>query len=356
MMLSIVLCVTLLGTSVFAIAAEGVSPSKDGKKVLTVLGDSIAAGSGLTHGILGNDMHTPLDQYYLRGDELVEGSYPQLVGKEAGFDVVHKDAREMLITDNLLRMLDDSFDAELAMPENYYERFVTEMSAVFDKSVTFADFMKLKKNIKHDVAEADVIIINIGSNDVATMALLDPIFRTLYYTYGMQIQPAMTALKGQLNTIDSPEDIIKMVGGYEPFLSKMETNMEAYKVKMDRMIGVIRQLNPTADIYYLGMNGTAFYNIEPTDSEVSKFFRTHAHKLAKEFKTYATKESAYKDEIIYVGVDNAECWKADPIYSPTYFLYFLQNAHPNYAGHRHYADKILAAMRKHNGTRVSHGK
>ena len=349
-MLVCMLCVTLLGTGVVATAADGVSPSEDGTRVLTVLGDSIAAGSGLTHGPLGNDVHTPFDQIYLRGDELVEGSYPQLVGAEANFDVVHKDAREMFTTDNLLRMLDDSYDAELAKPENYYDRFVTEMSAIFDKSVTLPDFIKLKNNIKNDVAESDVVIINIGSNDVSTMAALDPIFRTLYYTFGMEIQPAMTALKGQLNAIETPEDFVEMIGGYEDFLSKMQSSMAEYKVKMDRMIAAIRELNPTCDIYYLGMNGTAFYNIKPVDSEISEFFRSHAHDLADQFRTYATVESAYKDDIIYVDIDGAECWEADPIYSPTYFLYFLQNAHPNYVGHRHYADRILAAMREHEGT------
>ena len=317
-------------------------PQNDGKQVLTIIGDSIAAGYGLSE-----DVNSLQNQLTLHGNTIVDGSYPQILRDEAGFDVVYKDARESYTAINFLRMLDDDYDTELARPENYYLRFLSECTYILPKIFGgIDDTQYLQNNIKDHIANSDAIIINLGNNDTFTMALLDFMLRTLYYIYGGAAQPAMTALKGKFTPATSLADVIAMTGGtYADIFTKEEEYLQLFKQNMDRMIGVIRKLNPTAKIYYYGMYNTFEY-AEPKDDETRLFLYQAGVDLCTKLETYAKQECAYKDEITYVDVLGTETWASDPVTSPMYWLRFLVHCHPDYVGHRYMADQMMIAMGK----------
>ena len=120
-----------------------IDPQNDGKRVLTVIGDSIAAGYGLS-----DTPTNPANQINLRGPAIVDGSYPQILRDEAGYDVVNKDARESYTAINFLRMLDDDYDTELARPENYYLRWLSECTFFLPEMFSgIDDTQNLKNNI-----------------------------------------------------------------------------------------------------------------------------------------------------------------------------------------------------------------
>ena len=103
------------------------------------------------------------------------------------------------------------------------------------------------------------------------MALLDFFLRSEYYVYGMAAQPALSALKGKLSLATSLDDLIQMFGGtYADIFTKEEEYLQLFKKNMDRMIRAIRQLNPTAEIYYVGMYNTFEY-AEPEDDAIRDF-------------------------------------------------------------------------------------
>ena len=325
-----------------AAAPVTADPQNDGKQVLTIIGDSIAAGYGLSE-----DVNSLQNQLTLHGNNIVDGSYPQILRDEAGFDVVYKDARESYTCFNFLRMLDSDYDREMANPSNYYYRFLSECTFFLPKLFGGIDDTEyLKNNIKDHVATSDAIIINLGNNDTFTTALLDMVFRTMYYAYGGAIQPAMTALKGQFTPATTLEDIIGMTGGtYADLFTKLDEYTELFKQNMDRMLGVIRQLNPTAKIYYYGMYNTFEY-AGPEDLDLRNMLYQSGIELSNKLKDYATKESAYKDDIIFVDVTGTETWASEPMTSPLYWLQFLVHCHPDYVGHRFMADQMMEAMGK----------
>ena len=54
-------------------------PRTDGQKVLTIIGDSIAAGYGLSENV-----NSLTNQFTLHGATIVDGSYPQILRDEGG--------------------------------------------------------------------------------------------------------------------------------------------------------------------------------------------------------------------------------------------------------------------------------
>lgn len=315
-------------------------PRTDGKKIMTVIGDSIAAGYGLS-----NNPDSLLNQFTLHAETIVDGSYPQILRDEGGFDTVYKDARESYTAINFLRMLDPTYDDELAQPANYYLRWLSECTYILPKIFGgIDDTAYLQTNIKNHVASSDVIVINLGNNDTFTMALLDFFLRSEYYVYGMAAQPALTALKGKLNTATSLSDLIAMLGGtYGDIFAKEEEYLQLFKQNMDRMLRVIREINPTAQIYYMGMYNTFQYAM-PEDDAIRDFLYQAGEDLCAKLEVYAKEECAYKDDIHYVDVKGTEVWPSNTIYSLSYWLRFLVHCHPDYAGHRFMADQLMAAM------------
>ena len=292
-------------------------PRTDGKKVLTIIGDSIPAGY-----------------------------YPQILRDEAGFDVVHKDARESYTAINFLRWIDEEYDNELAQPKNYYLRWLSECTFFLPKifGAPTDDTETLKANIKNDIATSDAIVLNLGNNDTFTMALLDFFLRSEYNVYGMAAQPALSAIKGKLNLATSLDDLIQMFGGtYADIFTKEEEYLQLFKKNMDRMIRAIRQLNPTAEIYYVGMYNTFEY-AEPEDDAIRDFLYQAGVDLCNKLEHYAKEECAFRNDIHYVDVMGTQVWKSDTIYSPSYWLRFLVHCHPDYEGHRFMAEQIMKAM------------
>lgn len=327
-----------------------IDPQNDGKRVLTVIGDSIAAGYGLS-----DTPTNPANQINLRGPAIVDGSYPQILRDEAGYDVVNKDARESYTAINFLRMLDDDYDTELARPENYYLRWLSECTFFLPKMFSgIDDTQNLKNNIRNHIAESDDIIINLGNNDTFTMALLDIVLRTEYYAFGGAIQPALTALKGKFTPATTLTDIISAAGGtYADLFTKEEEYLQLFKKNMTRMLGVIRKINPTAKIYYLGMYNT-FACAEPENDALRDFLFQAGEDLASKLKAFATQECPYKDELTYVDVLGAETWKAYNLYNPLYWIQFIVLCHPNYEGHRFIAERLMAAMGKGGSSGGNH--
>ena len=316
-------------------------PRTDGKKVLTIIGDSIPAGYGLSENV-----NSLINQFTLHGATIVDGSYPQILRDEAGFDVVHKDARESYTAINFLRWIDEEYDNELAQPKNYYLRWLSECTFFLPKifGAPTDDTETLKANIKNDIATSDAIVLNLGNNDTFTMALLDFFLRSEYYVYGMAAQPALSALKGKLSLATSLDDLIQMFGGtYADIFTKEEEYLQLFKKNMDRMIRAIRQLNPTAEIYYVGMYNTFEY-AEPEDDAIRDFLYQAGVDLCNKLEHYAKEECAFRNDIHYVDVMGTQVWKSDTIYSPSYWLRFLVHCHPDYEGHRFMAEQIMKAM------------
>ena len=345
--LAVVLALVMLATvgSLFAFAVgEEEQPAKRGLNYL-VIGDSIAAGYGM-HPVNGSPDDLS-NQFTLHHGELVDGTYPKLVSEAIGATTTVNTARESFTTTNYLRMIDHEYDVELTYPQNYYERFLSECTSIMPKVLGgFSDLPVLKENMTRYIQEADVITIGIGNNDTFTAALLGPVFRTLYYMYGMAGQVPLTMLKGHLNAVTSVDQLIEMAGSYTDIFTELARRVVVYEKNYDRLIKDILAINPDVDIYYVGMYNT-FADVQPADSDIVVQFRNQGDVLSGELKDYVARRSPYANRVHYVDVGHVEVWPSVPVDNIMFYMTFLIHCHPDYTGHKQIANKIIASMKRH---------
>ena len=317
------------------------------KKTLNylVIGDSIAAGYGM-HPVNGSPDDLS-NQFTLHHGELVEGTYPKIVSEAIGATTTVNTARESFTTTNYLRMIDPEYEVSLTYPENYYERFLSECTSIMPKVLGgFSDLPVLKENMVKYIEDADVITIGIGNNDTFTAALLGPVFRTLYYSYGMAGQVPLTMLHGHLNAVTSVEQLVEMAGGYADIFTELARRVVIYEQNYDRLIKRILEINPDVDLYYVGMYNT-FADVQPADSELVMQFRGQGDELSATLKNYVTKTSPYAKRVHYVNVGHVEVWPSVPVDNVMFYMTFLIHCHPDYTGHRQIANQIIKSMKKY---------
>lgn len=344
-LLAVVLAMVMLATvgSLFAFAVDE-SDQKKGLNYL-IIGDSIAAGYGM-HPVNGSPDDLS-NQFTLHHGELVDGTYPKLVSEAIGATTTVNTARESFTTTNYLRMIDHEYDVELTYPQNYYERFLSECTSIMPKVLGgFTDLPQLKENMVRYIEEADVITIGIGNNDTFTAALLGPVFRTLYYMYGMAGQVPLTMLKGHLNAVTSVDQLVEMAGGYNDIFTELARRVVIYEKNYDRLIKDIIAINPDVDLYYVGMYNT-FADVQPADSDLVRQFREQGDVLSAELKNYVTKTSQYRKRVHYVNVGHVEVWPSVPVDNIAFYMTFLVHCHPDYAGHQQIANRIIKTMKKY---------
>lgn len=326
--------------SIFPIQAlAGTITTKKHYDTYTVIGDSIASAYGLTD---AGD-YKSLEAFQFRHGKVVDGSYADLVSKAVGAKHTYNEAREGYTAAWVTRMISPEFDAYCAQPEHYLDRFFSELCVAIPKMSDPLDIQEQKKTIVDHIKKADLITINLGSNDTGLYGIMAGLFKLQYYVYGMAAQPAATAVKGQFNAIRTPEQFWQMVGGIKDLQTEYEEGFQRFETWYDFLIKRIRELNPTADIYVLGMTN-CFRDDDPQDNDIRKQLADANDGSVRRFREYATKKSAYRNEIKYVNVYDTESLNADEFATLPYFAFFLTHVHPTYAGHEYMANQILTAI------------
>lgn len=176
--------------------------------------------------------------------------------------------------------------------------------------------------------------------------LLGPVFRTLYYMYGMAGQVPLTMLKGHLNAVTSVDQLVEMAGGYNDIFTELARRVVVYEKNYDRLIKDILAINPDVDIYYVGMYNT-FADVQPADSDIVVQFRNQGDVLSGELKDYVARRSPYANRVHYVDVGHVEVWPSVPVDNIMFYMTFLIHCHPDYTGHKQIANKIIASMKRH---------
>jgi len=322
-----------------SVAASTIKCKRSFKNYVCI-GDSIPAGYGLSSKD-DDDPYSAENTFTINEEAFVEGSYPQLLFDAMGAKNGFKLAYEAWTAKCVLRIIDPSYEEELTYPANYYDRFESgnTLSTFTDKQLK-----TMRKQAKKALKNADVVTIELGNNDTFTISLQEAYVRTMYYSYGMGYQAALTAFEGEYHAIESAEDYFAMIGYYQDFFSTVDKNILKYEENYDRIIKRIRQLNPDCEIYVIGMYNL-FGSLKP-EGVVQTVMEDLNLKLSNELKNYYTKESPYRNEITYVGVLDTEVWETYPYYDYRYWTNFIMSIHPTFKGHRYIANQVIRKMNK----------
>lgn len=339
-----VLCMMI---PLFTVGSSAKTTTKYQGKSLVILGDSIAAGFGLAPG--STDMVSQVLQ--MPHGEFTPNSWPLAIRDKYGFskETSVNLSRSMWRCDEFLRLLDPAFEAELCKPENTFEQYMSDYLMFFTEVTAPGDALRLARQIKGVIAQADVLVFSLCSNDIMTATICKPLMIPFYHVFGRQACYALASVtQGKLQLPTTPEGLAKFALGtleFDDLATDARKRTQKFFVNYDRLLSIIYQLNPDVEIYTMGMT-QPFKNLKTINDQDSTLFAPLNAETIEAIKTYVTKQSRYADRVKYVDCSDVGGHGFGNAYSAQFLLDFVVHVHPDAANHQRIAKHVSAAFDK----------
>lgn len=310
------LCVPALGVTVDAAKYHS----------FVCIGDSIAAGYG------------PYNYKY-KGFKFIDGTYAKVVGDNAAVNTTQL-ARNGFRTEEVRAMLEDDYVGD---------------SLLFQVSEPREDFPSLMGWYRDSIRGADLILVQLGSNDVLNYA----------YKSALEVMNSSAAFDSIRDLVneDASNDIEEMIGqeiaawqavgtastdalkAIDAFVRGLGDGLIAFKENWDIIIKDIRTLNPDARIVVLG-NYNLIKTAKITDANLIPVGQMYDI-VNNDMNRYIREVSPCHDQYQYVEIDDTETYELPALTDPNFGTLMVSFMHPTLEGHRYIANKVLTALGFH---------
>lgn len=312
-----------------------------GSLTYTVLGDSIPTGYGLMYDENGIALRP--------SGEVVPGSYPQLFGSAIGATEYNILSRDGFRTTETLRLIDPSYEQELQKPGNEYDLYFSDAFVTQFADLSKEQFQELQRNAVCQVADADIITINLANNDTLTYALMHNIIKSGYYdAYGLSpnLRETLVGFWGSLFGIGP---VISGTDFLVTALAYLTEGFSQFQTLWNRMIPRILELNPDAEIYVVGMYNP-FQHLKLTDYSLIEFGRL-ANLFVDQVNSFLRSGSPYSSRYTFVDVPDTEVFSMSSVLSPDFANTdnFILKIHPDANGHKYINQQLLNAYTAKHG-------
>ncbi len=341
-LVAMVMMVTCLSVGAFAMWSTKQSGSQTVRQAdtMVLLGDSIPSGYGM-HGDLGN-AYTLVNQFTFGHGGFVEGTYPQIVADELGVKNRYNYSRDAFRSVEIRRFLDPEYEAWLEQIENSQEHFISD-AIMYIANVGLGERAAMAAEMQESIRQADIIVLNFGNNDGGTYGFLAPFLKTMYYTFGLGVETAIAAMRGQLQMITTLDQFVAVMGGYADFMTEMEIGKQRFFQNYDAIIQKLVEMNPNAEIYFMGMYD-CFKDLNPQDNELRIWASQQAYAYDSAVNNYVAHQSPWAGRVHYVACPDVTMWQTADFLTPMYFVNFLISVHPDANGHQYMARQLLRAI------------
>ena len=295
-------------------------------KTYVVLGDSIAAGY-------------MLDGYKFGGRKnaawtVTKGSYPQYVASGVKATKTYQMAHGGYRTSDLRLILDDTYKGDFINGRRLPSKGDTlELDQTAMK--------KLKKDFRANIAKADLITLNIGSNDctqafAVLLELVDSDISILQAQAQVGLDPLSALGETLANVINLTTNNI-----YKARLAQLELeSFQGFRTNFDAIVKEIRKLNPTAKLVVMGVYNPV--EVASVNLLLNLQYGQLLNPVVDMFNNYMQYQSSYKNQYTFAPMRNIETYvgigqlDANPD--------ILMDAHPTPKGHRQMAEQVLAVL------------
>ena len=346
LVLAAVLCTGLFGFTAFAATKETVKQYD----TYTVLGDSIPGGFGLST----YPYSTPDGPDIVNGvvvglndGTLVVNSFPEIVSKAVGAEKTNSLSRSGMRSTELRMMLD----------ENYKGDDYTELLVSTNLGMDMDAFLASRQQYVDSVKEADLITINIGSNDLMLKVMHNALtkvhsgdsdssitarLKALLAAHGGSIGAAFAEMMSTLESLGKLPQVMTAA------LSTFAESEIAFRQNWEVILSTIHKLNPDATVLALGLYNP-FRDIQLSESasflQVGRLIDPVIADMNLYISTLSLQHWNYK----YVDITGTEVFgfpALSELSSGTDGLYIMMlvGTHPNEAGHAYIADRIFKAL------------
>ena len=286
--------------------------NNDNQVVYTVLGDSIPAGWSM-------------DGFWDAGKwqvnwPVVPGTYPEYVGKALSADKINMDAHIGLRSADLRYLLDDTYAGDIAVGWR-----VPTLDAY--RTIDPEGLAAVRAQYKADIAEADVITLGIGINDLSIPSgIIDNVMEEnatmLLSNWGDMLN---NAYKLADNAVYMSQVSALLIGFYRN-----------YCANFDAIVAKIHEINPDAKLYVIGYynaaqdayaKGALPVDIGAVVTPFIDLFNSHAA------------DNAAAEDYTYVKMEHI-----DTVFCDSTSAGYLNDNHPTPYGHQQMAERIMAAI------------
>ncbi len=345
LVLAAVLCMGLFGFTAFAATKETVKQYD----TYTVLGDSIPGGFGLsTYPYSTPDGPAIVDGIVvgLNDGTLVVNSFPEIVSKAIGAEKTNSLSRSGMRSTELRMMLDESYNGD-----DY-----TELLVATNLGMDMDAFLASRQQYVDSVKQADLITINIGSNDL----MLKTMHNALTNVYSSDSENSITArLKALLaehggsigaafaEMLSTLETLGKLPQVMTAALSTLAESEIAFRQNWEAILSTIHELNPDATVLALGLYNP-FREIQLSESASFLQIGRLIDPVIADINLYISMLSPQHFNYTYVDITDTEVFGfpalSDLSASDGLYVMMLVGTHPNEAGHAYIADQIFKAL------------
>lgn len=283
------------------------------------LGDSIPAGYG------------PYNTEIL-GYQRVDVSYPAILADTLGSELEPL-AYSAFRTQEMRYMLEDDYAGD---------EYMFKLNNLSDDPEYLA---AMKRETQKQVAEADLITLQLGSNDIMTHALLEmkDLLPQSAQTEADEMIENSCCLAEAFSKIYELADTLGLVGDLvNAAVTGMYYGYTEYLKNIPLIVEDIYALNPDVTLVMVGM-----YNPVPhmklTNVSVLEIGRV-ADVLSLLINTYLSKTCKYADDYIFVDIPNVETFPVPPFLTPEFMDDVITCVHPTIDSHKYIAQQILKAL------------
>lgn len=351
--LSIALCVVMLFTlAVPAFAASGKNYYK--YENYMCIGDSIAVGYGLskdgkptkceqTPEDLTNSMD---DKYIFRGYDfaVAPNAYHSLVSSELGSNLLQC-ARSGMRAVELRYMLEGTFndyDPNLVWDNTYFD--------TDGNGFGLDDLDKLNAQVKYPekVKQADLITINVGSNDVFSFTMVevmseltkdtsDPTLNAIkdYLDKTGNIGAAFGKLVEAYQTMEKLEELVAVL------TSTMNKTYKQFTANYKAVIDKIYEINPDITVVAVGVYNP--FNAVSLSADSQLDLNAIAAPIVSAINTHISSYKLSHSDYYYADIVGTDTYPMN-LDDQYFWEYFNLKMHPTIEGHKFIAQKILAAL------------
>ena len=319
-MLTLALAVIMLvGVMTFGVSAATIDNAEH-YGTYVCLGDSIAAGYG------------PYNKE-IKGFARIEPAYHAIVADAVSADTFYPLARTGFRTTELRYMIDETYPGDDYLFKIY--KMDPELRA------------QMRPEFAKALKEADLITLNVGSNDVLNFANVKASLATqsdseLYKLISQYMPDGITSIE-QLNALlDAINSAGKMPEMALAFANGLAQGYRNFVENWDPIIRKIYEVNPDVTLVVVGtynpMKTTKL--TDASEVTIGRAFDT----ICRQLNTYMQHGSRYAGKYLYADVWDTEIYDLPAVTDETFLLNMMTNVHPTEAGHQYMAEQILKVL------------
>jgi lysophospholipase L1-like esterase len=317
-MLSLLLTVALLAGMLTAAASAASLDNVRHYDVYTCLGDSVAEGFG------------PDFQDY-EGLKRAEHAYHAYVADAVTADTFHPMARPGGSTGEVRFYLDSDYAYNAA-----------DFRVPYPEEKALA----LRAEVQKAVSEADLITLNVGSNDLFTTSLF-AVAAVLYADSGIpEDVENMLGNYGELgkafqSMLVTAEKLGRLPEVLRTFTEKVSEGFQTFRTNWNAICKGIYALNPDVTLVAVGFfNPVKTLRLSSTQPQIGQMMDP----IARMMNNFVQYQADYAKQYLYADVYHTECYELVPVDDPTFGSTLVPAVHPTHDGHKYMAEQIVKVL------------